>query len=216
MMDSVLSLATPVPGISTLQIHVPLSVIGQWKSLLSWNKNRRPGSLLILTSDWSTFSCCCISQSLDRVQAIRSNFHPRSQAFGSLCPPQSDLWFRAPATGVTENKQLIGRGPLDREVKLRHLSWKQTQLRLLQALFWCIYVPDLCLLVLAWLGFCLTSPPNLPTMRVTNALCSNEGSARRTHLNQEHKHDGWLKLLMNWKCLLPQNLSQEAHYTKTA
>lgn len=51
MMDSVLSLATPVPGISTLQIHVPLSVIGQWKSLLSWNKNRRPGSLLILTSD---------------------------------------------------------------------------------------------------------------------------------------------------------------------
>lgn len=200
MMDSVFSLATPVPGISTLHIHVPLPVIGQWKSCwLSWNKNRRPGSILILTSDWSTFSCCCISQSLDGVQAIRSdwNFHLRSWAFDPLCPPQSDLWLRAPATGVTENKQLIGQGPLDREAQLRHLSWRQTQLRLLQSLFWCIYIPGLCLLVLAWLGFCLTSPPNLPTMRVTNAFCSNEDSARRKHLNQDHKHNGWLKLLMN-------------------
>lgn len=161
--------------------------------------------------------CCCISQSLDGVQAIRSdwNFRPRSWAFGPLCSPQSELWLRAPATGVTENKQLIGRGPLDREVQLSHLSWRQTQLRLLQSLFWCIYVPGLCLWVPAWLWFCLTLPPNLPTMRVTNAFCSNEDSARRIHLNQDHKHDGWLKLLMNWKCLFTQILrltQQQSHW----
>lgn len=179
MMYSVFSLATPVPGISTLQIHVPRSVIGQWKSCwLSWNKKLQ--ARFNSDPDWSTFSCC-ISQSLDGVQAIRSdwNFHPRSWAFDPLFPLQGDLWLWAPATGVTENKQFIGRGPLDRQVQLRHMSWRQTQLGLLQSLFWCIYIPGLCLLVLAWLGFCLTSPPNLPTMRVTNTLCSNEDSARR-------------------------------------